>query len=286
LKAPPYWPYAPKGGRRSSMPLRCAMLRIVVEIISSIKVCTVSTTSTHETEPQKTTIFPPGDEQSRPRSPLERATNIFTILSSIATLISTLIFAVSVLTALKSLDLGAKNLSQIKTNNINDNFSVLFSRQADFNTRTEKDMCRRRAAEYWVGFGSDEKGPCVNEDDLYWGARSYILDVLNLLTQVWLLAGSQEESNGKQELKGIYGGWQSIAQTGAKKLLWGAQELDYGGWEDEKFKPSSSLKGKTPYANKPRWYLRACNDVWRYMLEQRRSYPPGFIDWMIQLSRN
>jgi hypothetical protein len=140
------------------------------------------------------------------------------------------------------------------------NFSAILARSSDINTRTEASHYRRIAADCFTNVTdrcpASALGPIDDEEayKFYWGSRSYFLDVIILILQVWLLA------NQPSHLRGGFAGWEVIAKA-----------------------VSREIRGLT-YAGKPSWYIKACDDVCRYMHEGR-VYPPKFVKYMESLAR-
>jgi hypothetical protein len=140
------------------------------------------------------------------------------------------------------------------------NYSAILARSSDINTRTEGNLYRKIAAEYFMN--ADRGAPAIpidpigqdQEHNAYWGSRSYFLDLIILILQVWLLA------ERPTRLRGDFAGWEIVARSVSKEI-----------------------RGLT-YAGKPGWYIRACDDLFRYM-QEGRVYPPNFVKYMDALAR-
>jgi len=139
------------------------------------------------------------------------------------------------------------------------NYSAILARSSDINTRTEGNPYRKIAAEYFTNADRSSAIPIApigqdEEHKAYWGSRSYFLDLIILILQVWLLA------ERPTQLRGDFAGWEIVARHVSKEI-----------------------RGLT-YAGKPGWYIRACDDLFRYM-QEGRVYPPNFVKYLDGLAR-
>src|SRR3954469_6689686 len=108
-------------------------------------------------------------------------------LTRISALCNTFIFFVTLIYA-------AYQVHQTRITRHHSNLSQIFSRNSDLNKRTEDDKYRRKAAENFVPDLNINEAPKDKESDktvsseemekLYWGVRSYLMDLITLILQV------------------------------------------------------------------------------------------------------
>jgi hypothetical protein len=171
-------------------------------------------------------------------------------LSKISGVCNTIIFAAGLLFTF--FQLRSANISRAHSN-----LSAILGRNYDLNQRTEDDPCRRIAAELFIGFNmfdAEASSPSdgTQKDKLYWGARAYLMDLITLLLQVWLLAGKPSKMTG-----------------------------DFAGWEVVAKAVSQEINGIS-YHSKPDWYIRVCDDIRTY-LSAGRIYSANFVRWLNNL---
>lgn len=138
----------------------------------------------------------------------------------------------------------------------NARMNAIYSNIMNHNEGVYKDKYKRLVVDQFRLLSTIQYTPKdeVDKRNLYWATRSVHLNHLNLLVQVWLLAG-HPRTMGKE-----FKNWEKFASDVVK-----------------------DLRGDN-LASKPDWYREACKELW-LVVYNREGYPPGFISWLERVSK-
>jgi hypothetical protein len=159
--------------------------------------------------------------------------------------VNSLIFLVGAFFTLVQLNLARQSRN-------NTAFSHIYAQLSELNKETLKSPYMRTTVEHFSRLSIPPSDNLQHNEDtyqLYCSTRTFHLELVNLLAQVWLLSGCP------RRLKGKYRDWENLA---------GAVMGDLTGERS---------------ACKPIWYRNACMDLWS-AIKQDKAYPQGFASWL------